>query len=118
MAVLVARCKPKQTLRTQRALEERHGSLILRSRKKWIRFDLTNRFVVFFFGRVVICFGVRKKQNLFLNLSLVCYFLEEKHLKKAAKERLVYVHNTYGAKNIKEILFKTSEVVHQKYVCY
>lgn len=72
----------------------------------------------FFFGRVVICFGVRKKQNLFLNLSLVCYFLEEKHLKKAAKERLVYVNNTYGAKNIKEILFKTSEVVHQKYVCY
>ena len=61
---------------------------------------------------------MRKKQNPFLNLSLDCYFLEETHLKKAAKERLVYVHNTYGAKNFKEILFKTSDVVHQKYVCY
>ena len=62
--------------------------------------------------------GGKKQQNPFLNLSLDCYFLEETQLKKAAKERLVNVHNTYGAKNIKEILFKTSEVVHQKYVCY
>ena len=78
------------------------------------------RFVVLlFFGRVVICFRVRKKkQNPFLNLSLDCYFLEETRLKKAAKERLVYVHNTYGGKNIKEVLSNTSEVVHQKHVCY